>query len=106
MKKLLVVTALGFALAGCEGFDAGSWNPFGPSSAGRSAEKRAQQCADQGMRPGTEKFRLCLDRPADKAMSDAPVPKKKPMKAAAAKSKAESETWTDSVMNSITGLFK
>ena len=106
MKKLLFATTLVFGLTGCEGFGDGSWNPFDDGSAGRTAEQRAQQCANQGLRPGTEKFRLCLDRTADKAMGEAPVPKKKPVKAADAKTQADSEGWTDRVMNNIGSLFK
>lgn len=112
MKKLLMVTTLGVALAGCEGLNSGSWAPFQSDSAkGNSIETRAQACSDKGMRPGTRKFKMCMDRPAEAAVS-APAPKKKPMMKSKYKKKmsekemsSEGDSWSDRMMKSVTGLF-
>lgn len=105
MKRLLIASGLALALAGCEGTNGASWNPFGGGSKGRSAEERAQQCSKQGLRPGTQRFKMCIDRAAEGAVGQAPPPRKKPAKAASAKPKDETGSWGDRMMKNVGSLF-
>ena len=81
MKKLLFAAAIGLALTGCENFG----NTSGTMKPGQridvksqTVEARAQACANRGFRPGSPKFKLCFEESAEKAVTNAPAPKRRP----------------------------
>lgn len=81
MKKLLFTAVIGLALSGCEnmGGMSGGMSPGQRINVkNQTVEARAQACVDQGLRPGSRKFKLCFDRSAERAVTNAPAPKRKP----------------------------
>ena len=81
MKKLLFTAAVGLALTGCENMGTMS-NDMSPNQRidvkNQTVEARAQACANRGFRPGSRKFKLCFERSAENAVTNAPTPKRKP----------------------------
>lgn len=106
MKRLLIVSGLAIALSGCQGTNGGSWNPFGSRSKGPTAEERAQQCSKQGLRPGTQRFKMCMDRAAEDSVGQAPPPRKKPVRATSSKPEGQPESWGGRMMKKVGSLFE
>lgn len=108
MYKLLSTAAIALAVSGCENTSTMSGKPSGgPIRVNdHTIEARAQECTNRGFRPGSQKFALCMDRSAEKAVTTAPAPKPRPAEPQMEQAKdSDARPSSGGFMNKIKGMF-